>query len=169
MVAEARFEARTRTYQYLRPAPEQLRAAALDGLELLQRVMDGQFPMPPMAATLGFTLVAVERGRAIFEGTAAEWQYNPLGSVHGGWIATILDSALGCAVHSSLSRAEGYTSTDLQVRFLRAVVTGSGVLRAEAHVVHTGKRIATAEARLFGRDDSKLYATATGACLVLAP
>src|SRR4029079_5347820 len=86
------------------PPPERRREAATDGLDVLQRVVAGELPAPPMAATLGFTLVYVAHGHAYFEGTPAEWQCNPLGSVHGGWIAAILDSALGCAVHTILPR-----------------------------------------------------------------
>jgi len=155
----------TRTYQYLRPMPARL--PSVDGLELLRRILTGELPMPPMAATLGFSLVEVDHGRAAFEGAPTEWQYNPLGAIHGGWIAAILDSALGCAVHTILSSGEGYVTTDLQVRFLRALAAGSGVVRAEARLVHAGKRLATAEARLVGRDDKRLYATATAACMVL--
>jgi uncharacterized protein (TIGR00369 family) len=102
----------------------------------------------------------------VFEGTTAEWQYNPLGTVHGGWTATLLDSALGCAVHTTLGPGERYTTTDLQVRFLRAVLATTGKVRAEARVVHTGKRLATAEGRLVGATDGTLFATATASCLV---
>jgi len=156
----------TRTYEYLAPFTDFAQVAQLDGLELMRRVLAGELPAPPITATLGFTLVEVERGRAAFEGTTADWQYNPLGTVHGGWSATLLDSALGCAVHSTLAAGELYTTIDLQVRFLRPVVATSGRMRAEAQVVHAGRRIATADARLVG-GDGKLYATATASCLVM--
>jgi uncharacterized protein (TIGR00369 family) len=154
-----------RTYEYFTPFIDFASLAELDGLTVMQRVMEREIPPPPITATLGFDLVEIERGKAVFEGTTADWQYNPLGTVHGGWIATVLDSALGCAVHSTLAPAEMYTTIDLQVRFLRPVLATSGKLRAEASSVHAGKRIRTAEARLVGVDGT-LYATATASCLV---
>jgi uncharacterized protein (TIGR00369 family) len=157
---------RTRTYEYLAPFTDFASVAQIDGLEVMRRVMARELPPPPITATLGFDLVEVERGRAVFEGKTAEWQYNPLATVHGGWSATLLDSALGCAVHSTLGAGEMYTTLDLQVRFLRPVLATSGVVRAEATTVHTGKRIATAEARLVGTDGT-LFATATASCLVM--
>jgi uncharacterized protein (TIGR00369 family) len=157
---------RQRTYEYLAPFTDFSLVAQLDGLEIMRRVMKNELPPPPITATLGFSLIEVERGRAVFEGTTAEWQYNPLGTVHGGWSATLLDSALGCAVHSTLGLGELYTTLDLQVRFVRAVLATSGKVRAEARVVHAGKRVATAEARLVGAADETLYATATASCLV---
>ncbi len=156
----------SRTYEYVRPAPDVRNGAAIAGLEGLQRMLRGELAPPPITDTLGFTLVEVDRGKAVFAGRPAEWQYNPLGSVHGGWVATILDSALGCAVHTLLDGQTGYTTTDLQVRFLRAVTADSGLLRAEATVVHGGSRIATAEAKLVGAE-GKLFATATASCLLL--
>ena len=157
---------RVRTYEYLAPLTDLTLVAQLDGLEIMRRVVSGEIPQPPITATLGFTLSAIEHGRAVFEGTTAEWQYNPLGTVHGGWTATLLDSALGCAVHTTLGPGERYTTTDLQVRFLRAVLATTGKVRAEARVVHTGKRLATAEGRLVGATDGTLFATATASCLL---
>ena len=157
----------TRTYDYEAPFTDFHQVASLTGLEVMRRVMTRELPSPPITATLGFTLVAVEHGKAVFEGTTAEWQYNPLGSVHGGWMATLLDSALGCAVHSTLAPGQLYTTLDLQLRFLRPVLATTGLVRAEATVVHAGKRIATAEARLVSAD-GKLYATATASCLIVA-
>ncbi len=159
------FETVTRSYDYQRSEPA-LFVGAVSGLEALRRVMDGRLPAPPISATLGFTIAEVDEGRVVFEGTPAEWQYNPLGSVHGGWISTVLDSALGCAVHSTLPEGRGYTTIDLQVRFVRAVTTAVPRVRAEAKVVHAGGRVVTAEARLVG-PDGKLYATATTSCLVM--
>ena len=162
------FPSRTRTYEYLLPLTDFTQLAALDGLELIRRIVAKELPAPPITATLGFALVEAERGRAVFEGTAAEWQYNPIGTVHGGWSATLLDSALGCAVHTTLAPGETYTTLDLQVRFLRPVLSTSGLLRAEGRVVHTGRRIATADARLIGPDGT-LYSTGTTSCLVTRP
>lgn len=159
-------ERATRTYDYVRPTADMRNGAAIAGLDGLRRMLRGELPPPPITDTLGFTLVEVDRGRAVFAGNPAEWQYNPLGSVHGGWIATILDSALGCAVHTLLDSETGYTTTDLQVRFLRAITAATGPLRAEATVVHSGSRLATADARLVG-EGGKIFATATASCLIM--
>jgi uncharacterized protein (TIGR00369 family) len=156
---------RNRTYDYLTPFTDFAQIAHLDGLEIMRRVITREIPPPPITATLGFDLVEIDRGRAVFAGETAEWQYNPLGTVHGGWAATLLDSALGCAVHSTLGSREMYTTLDLQVRFVRPVLASTGKVRAEASVLHPGKTVATAEGKLIGLD-GKLYATATASCLI---
>jgi uncharacterized protein (TIGR00369 family) len=158
-------EPRTRTYTYLPPFTDFERVAHLDGLALLKRMIANEFPAPPITATLGFALVEAERGRAAFSGQTAEWLYNPIGVVHGGWAATLLDSALGCAVHTTLAAGDTYTTLDLQVRFVRAVVATTGTVRAEATAVHAGRRVATAEARLTDAE-GRLLATATTSCLI---
>src|SRR5690348_8709124 len=101
----------TRSCEYERVQPA-LFVGAASGLETLQRALEGKLPAPPMNATLGFSLVEVAEGRAAFEGAPAEWQYNPLGTVHGGWLSALLDSALGCAVHTVLPAGRGYTTLD---------------------------------------------------------
>lgn len=101
---------RTRTYEYAAPQPLPRALASLSGLELMRNLIAGQHPPPPIASTLGFSLVQVDQGMAVFEGEPAEWTYNPLGTVHGGWIATLLDSALGCAVHAALPAGSTYTT-----------------------------------------------------------
>jgi len=155
----------TRSYEYQRAQPA-LFVGATSGLETLQRALEGKLPAPPICATLGFSLVEVAEGRTVFEGAPAEWQYNPLGTVHGGWLSTLLDSALGCAVHTVLPAGRGYTTLDLHVRFVRAVTLEISRVRAEACVTHAGSRIVTAEGRIIG-PDGKLYATGTTSCLVL--
>jgi uncharacterized protein (TIGR00369 family) len=155
----------TRSYEYERAQPA-LFVGAASGLETLQRALEGKLPVPPMNATLGFSLVEVAEGRAAFEGAPAEWQYNPLGTVHGGWLSALLDSALGCAVHTVLPAGRGYTTLDLHVRFVRAVTVGVLRVRAEAGVTHVGGRIVTAEGRIVGPDGT-LYATGSTSCLVL--
>jgi uncharacterized protein (TIGR00369 family) len=140
----------------------------MSGVEIMKRVQSGEIPAPPIANTLDFTLATVERGLAAFEAEPAEWMYNPLGTVHGGWIATLLDSALGCAVHSALPPSSTYTTATLEVKFIRAVTANTGRVRAEAKVVHVGGKLATAEARLFTVDGGKLLATATTTCAVLS-
>jgi uncharacterized protein (TIGR00369 family) len=114
---------------------------------------------------MGFTLTAVEAGRAVFECEPSEAHYNPIGSVHGGVISTLLDSALSCAVHTTLPAGSGYTTAELKVNFVRPIVIGTGRLRAEGRVIHTGSRLGTAEARLTD-SAGKLYAHAVGTCLV---
>jgi uncharacterized protein (TIGR00369 family) len=157
-------ELRTRSYRYTPPAPP---PRGLSGVEVMDRIQRGELAAPPIANTLDFTLAAVEHGFAAFEGDPAEWMYNPLGTVHGGWIATLLDSALGCAVHSALPPSSTYTTATLEVKFVRAVTAATGRVRAEAKVVHVGGKLATAEARLFAIDGGKLLATATTTCAVL--
>jgi uncharacterized protein (TIGR00369 family) len=155
----------TRSYEYERAQPA-LFVGAASGLETLQRALEGKLPAPPMNATLGFSLVEVAEGRAAFEGAPAEWQYNPLGTVHGGWLSALLDSALGCAVHTVLPAGRGYTTLDLHVRFVRAVTVEVPRVRAEAGVTHVGGRIVTADGRIVGPDGT-LYATGSTSCLVL--
>lgn len=135
------------------------------GLEQMQAMLDGRSPYPHIADTLDFSLVEVTHGRAVFQGTPQLKHYNPLGTVHGGWYATLLDSALGCAVHSSLPVGLAYTTAELGVNIVRAASHKTGPLRAIGTVLHSGKQLATAEARIVGAD-GKLYAHATTTCLV---
>ena len=160
-------ETRTRTYSWDDPSETSSVLATSSGLDALQSLVDGRTPAPPMARTLGLDLVEVAPGRAVFEADAAEWLLNPMGTVHGGFAATILDSALGCAVHSTLPAGDGYTTVELKVNMVRAITAATGRLRCEADVVHAGGRIATAEARVTGVADGKLYAHGSTTCLVL--
>jgi uncharacterized protein (TIGR00369 family) len=135
------------------------------GLELLRSwIAAGR--RPPMAETLDFRLVEVEKGRAVFAGTPGRSAYNPLDVVHGGYAATLLDSACGCAVHSSLTADQTYTTLELKVAFHRALRSDTGPVRAEANVVSIGKRVAFAEGRLVDAS-GRLYATATSTLLVI--
>ena len=135
------------------------------GLGLLQAMLRGELPFPPIAETLDFSLISVEAGKAVFQGTPQFKHYNPLGSVHGGWYATLLDSALGCAVQSALPAGQSYTTVELGMNIVRAASRNTGPLRAIATVVHSGRQLATAEARIVGPDD-KIYAHGTTTCLV---
>ena len=128
-------------------------------------MLAGELPYPHIADTLDFSLVEIGEGRAVFQGQPQLKHYNPLGSVHGGWFATLLDSALGCAVHTALPAGRGYTTAELGVNIVRAATVDSGPLRAIGKVLHCGRQLATAEARIVGPDD-KLYAHATTTCLV---
>ena len=143
--------------------PEQV--AGLSGLEVMQAMLRGELPYPPLARTLDFRVVDVAAGRATFQGTPRFEHYNPLGSVHGGWFAAILDSAMGCAVHTMMPAGSGYTTAELGINLVRAITTKVPRVRAEGRVIHCGRQLATAEARLVGPDGT-LYAHGTTTCLV---
>ena len=139
--------------------------ADLSGVEQLRLGLEGKAPIAPIAKTVGFELVEVEEGRVVFEGAPSLAMYNPIGTVHGGWIATLLDSACGCAVHSLLKPGQAYTTLELKTVFHRALSAGITV-RAEGRIIQHGRRAAFSEARLKGLD-GKLYATATSTLLVM--
>lgn len=139
--------------------------AGLTGLEVMHKMLAGELPYPHIADTLDFGLVEVAHGKAVFQGVPQLKHYNPLGSVHGGWYATLLDSALGCAVHTTMPAGMAYTTAELSVNIVRAASARSGPLRAIGQVVHSGRQLATAEARIVGAD-GKLYAHGTTTCLV---
>jgi len=143
--------------------PEHLKGKT--GLEQMQAMLSGSMPYPHIAETLDFALVDIEPGKAVFQGTPQLKHYNPLGSVHGGWYATLLDSAVGCAIHTMMPAGRGYTTAELSVNIVRAASHKSGPLRAIGTVIHCGKQLATAEGRIVG-PDGKLYAHATTTCLV---
>jgi uncharacterized protein (TIGR00369 family) len=143
--------------------PEQV--AGKSGLELMQAMLRGELPYPPIARTLDFSLIEVDEGRALFQGTPGPAHLNPMGGIHGGWYATLLDSALGCAVHTLIPAGRGYTTAELSVNLVRAIGPKAPRVRAEGKVVHCGRQLATAEARLYGPDGT-LYAHGTTTCLV---
>jgi uncharacterized protein (TIGR00369 family) len=140
-------------------------AAGLSGLELLKEMMTGRLPGPPIMQTLDFTMTDVEHGRAVFEGTPQLMHYNPLGTVHGGYAATLLDSCMGCAVHSTLPKGVSYTTLEFKVSLLRAITADTGPVRAEGLVINSGRRVATAEGKLTD-GKGRLLAHATTTCLV---
>jgi uncharacterized protein (TIGR00369 family) len=158
---------RSRSFSWEDPAATAAAALELPGLECMQAIVDGTLPPPPIARLLDFEIVEVQDGRALFAMRPAEWMYNPIGSVHGGIAATILDSCMGCAVHTTLEAGVGYTTTDLQVRYIRAMSDTTGRVLAEGRVVHRGKRTATAEGRLFVESDERLLAHGTTGCVIL--
>ncbi len=158
---------RTRSFRWEDPAATAAAGMELSGLQRMQAIIDGTLPPPPIAQLLDFEIVEVEHGRAVFAMEPAEWMYNPIGSVHGGIAATILDSCMGCAVHTTLGPGVAYTTADLQVRYIRAMSHTTGRVLAEGRVVHIGKRTATAEGRLFAQDDERLIAHGSTGCVIL--
>lgn len=137
----------------------------LSGLETMQAMLAGDLPPPPIAETLDFMLISVAHGEAIFQGRPQCRHYNPLGTVHGGWFATLLDSALGCAVHTTMPQGRSYTTLEFKVNLVRALTERVPLVRAIGKVVHSGRQVATAEASLIGHD-GRLYAHASTTCLV---
>lgn len=135
------------------------------GLQQMQSVLAAEAPYAPIAATLDFLLLEAEEGRALFQGTPRQEHFNPMGTVHGGWFATLLDSALGCAVHTKLPAGRAYTTVELGINLLKALTPKVQRVRAEGKVVHFGRQLATAEARLYGPDGT-LYAHGTTTCMV---
>jgi len=160
-------ETRTRTVIWEDPMIGAEAALSLSGLDYLRAIADGDVPPPPVATLLGMEIAHVDRGRAVFALEPGEHLYNPIGSVHGGMLTTLLDSALGCAVHSTLEAGVAYTTVDLSVTFLRPVTRETGRLICEADVIHTGRKIATARAQIVD-GDGRLYATATTTCIILS-
>ena len=139
--------------------------AHLTGLEYIQGIREGRFAAPTIGRTLGFRMVEAEEGRVVFEGVPSAEVMNPIGTVHGGFAATLLDSALACAVHTTCPAGHASTSVNLQVSFIRPILPDIGTVRCEGNVVHPGRQLATAEARLTG-PDGKLLATGTQTCSV---
>ncbi len=143
-------------------------AKRMPGLELLTAIMDGTMPAPPIQQILDFRLVKVERGYTAFAGIPKFEYYNPIGSVHGGYTAALLDSCMACAVHSTLETGYGYTTLEIKINYVRPITSETGEIRAEGKVIHLGKRIATSEGRLCD-SAGKLYAHGTTTCLILGP
>ena len=139
--------------------------AALSGLQLMQAMLRGEQPFAAIAATLDFMLIDVEHGRAVFQGRPGPAHINPMGTVHGGWYATLLDSALGCCVHAALPQGKAYTTLELKVNLIRALTPQVARVRAEGKLIHLGGQTATAEARLVG-PDGKVYAHGSTTCLI---
>jgi uncharacterized protein (TIGR00369 family) len=156
---------RERSFSWSDPKLTSDAAMAMSGLDLLRAMRDGTVPPAPIAALAGFSIAEVEAGRIVMRLVPAEYHYNPLGTMHGGILATLLDSVMGCAVHSTLPRGRAYTSLEIKVNYVRAVTVGSGELSAEGLVVHGGRRSAVAEGRVVDAR-GRLCATASTTCLV---
>ncbi len=158
-------ETRTRTFAWTDPLLHASMVGRQSGVDLLRAMAAGDYPPPPILELIGYESLEIEEGRAVLRVQAGEFHYNPLGSVHGGIIATMLDTACGCTVHSTLPAGVGYTSLDLSTRFLKPATIASGLLTAEGSIVSRGRRIAVAEARLTD-ERGTLLAHATSTCML---
>lgn len=158
---------RSRTIRWEDPAAMLDAASTLSGLEFMTAVFEGKLPSPPIAATMAIAGAEVQEGKAVFVGQPDESLYNPIGVVHGGFAMTILDSAMGCAVHTTLAAGERYTSLETKVNFVRPITKETGPVRCEGTVLHRGGKIATAEGRLVAESSGKLLAHGTTTCLVI--
>ena len=156
---------RSRTITWQDPGPGTLQGLSMPGIHYMQAVMKGELPAPPIAATMQFDLVEAEIGRAVFTCTPDESVYNPIGAVHGGLVCTLLDSAAGCALHTTLPQGKGYTSVEIKVSYLKAVRAGSGPLTATGTVVKAGSRVGFTEATVTDGSGA-LVATASSTLLV---
>jgi uncharacterized protein (TIGR00369 family) len=156
---------RERTFAWEDPRIPAAAAPRMSGLEFLEGIRDGRVPPPPVAMALGMEIHEIEAGRVVFGLEPREFHYNPIGSVHGGVLATLLDTAIGCAVHSQLPAGSGYTTLELKINYLRPVSVESGALACEGRVLHAGGRTALAEGRITDRK-GRLVAFATSTCMV---
>ncbi len=158
---------RSRTYTWADPSRTAQAGRGMAGIDFLRAMMDGGLPVAAFQATLEFYLIEVAEGRVVFEGHPGEYLANPLGTVHGGYYAGMLDSALGCAIHSRLPAGHGYTTLEFKLNMVRALPMDGSPIRAIGEVIHPGRKIATSEARLVDVND-KLYAHATCSCLIFS-
>jgi uncharacterized protein (TIGR00369 family) len=156
---------RTRTFSWHDPLATAEASRRMNGLEYLRAMARGDLPRPPIASTLNYDLVEVDDGRAVFELTPAEFHCNPFGVLHGGVATTLLDSAMACAIHTRLPAGAANTTIELKVNFVRPITTQTGRLRCEADVLHLGRRISLAQARLVDAQH-RLYAHATTTCMI---
>ena len=148
---------RTRTVSWDDPLAVLRAASGSTGLELLQQLIDERLPPPPIAMTLDFRLVEVSEGRAVFHGEPGEFLYNPIGSVHGGYAMTLLDSAMGCAIHTTLQAGERYTTLEVKTNFVRPITIDTGTVRCEGVVVHRGATVATAEGKIVATEIGRAH------------
>jgi uncharacterized protein (TIGR00369 family) len=157
---------RTHTVTWEDPVRLAQSAPAMSGVAFLRAIAERKLPPPPIASLMGFDIVDVTEGRVVFSVEPQEYHYNPIGMVHGGLAATLLDSAMGCAVHSTLPAGRGYTTLEIKVNFVRAMKRDTGRVQAIGKVVHLGGKVATAEGTLVDAS-GKLYAHGTTTCLLM--
>ena len=146
------------------PIPRE-HAFGKSGMEIFEAIFSGDLPAPPIGETMDFIPIHMASGVAVFQGKPLLRHYNPLGTVHGGWYCTLLDSALGCAVHTTLPVGKGYTTLELKVNMLRALTASVDLVRAEGKIIHVGRQVATAEGRIVDAE-GKIYAHATTTCMI---
>jgi uncharacterized protein (TIGR00369 family) len=156
---------RSRLLTWQDPVPSAATGAEMAGIDYMRAFADGELPPPPIAVTMRARPLEIAEGRVVFEGEPGEEHYNPIGVVHGGWVSTLLDSALGCAVHTTLPAGVMYTTLTLETKFVRPISRETGVVRCEADVLHRGRRQATAEARAVD-SGGKLLAHGTATCII---
>ena len=159
---------RSRTYKWDDPKAGAVAGRKLSGLDYMRGVQSGAQPAPPIAATLNFSLLSVDEGDVVFACTPSEIHYNPIGMVHGGLAATLIDSATGCAVHTQLPVGVGYTTINLSVDYIKAITEDAGEIRCRGKVVKSGGRVAIADATV---TDAKgtVYARGSATCLIIRP
>ncbi len=167
-VAQTDSTTRTRTIAWEDPIQGAQKGKAMSGLDYLKALQAGEIAPPPIAVLMGMWISEVSEGRAVFAAEPAEYHYNPIGTVHGGFAATMLDSALGCVVQSVLPAGTGYTTLELKVNYVRSLTSRTGTVYCEGKIIHLGGRVATAEARLTDAS-GKLYAHGTTTCIILKP
>ena len=165
--AESPESSRSRTLVWQDPVPTATAGATMTGMEYMSAVVRGEMPPPPIAVTMRLRPVELEEGRVVFEGEPGEEHYNPIGVVHGGYAATLLDSALGCAVHTTLPAGVGYTSLGIEAKYVRPISRDTGRVLCEANVLYRGRKQATSEATLTAADSGKLLASGTATCMIL--
>jgi uncharacterized protein (TIGR00369 family) len=159
---------RTRTFAWNDPTVGAEAARTMSGLAYFQAMLAGELPNAPISDLMDFTLAEATHGQVIFTITPSEFHYNPIGVVHGGLAATLLDSAMSCAIHSTLPAEVGYTTVEMKINYVRPITAASGRLRAIGQVIHTGRRVGTAEGKIVD-DNEKLYAHGTTTCLIFQP
>jgi uncharacterized protein (TIGR00369 family) len=158
---------RSRELVWQDPVPTAAAGATMTGMEYMRAIVAGKVPPPPIAVTMRMRPIELGEGRAVFEGEPGEEHYNPIGVVHGGYAATLLDSALGCCVHTTLPAGVGYTSLGLEAKYVRPITRDTGRVLCEANVLHRGRRQATAEANLTAAESGKLLAHGTATLMIL--
>jgi uncharacterized protein (TIGR00369 family) len=157
---------RSRTLEWSDPLATAAAGAEMAGIDYMRALAAGELPAPPIAVVMNMGPTEIEEGRVVFSGEPGEEHYNPIGIVHGGYAATILDSVLGCAVHTTLPVGVGYTSLGLEVKYLRPISRDTGRVLCEGLVTYRGRKQATAEARLTAADSGKLLATGTSTLMI---
>lgn len=156
---------RERTFSWEDPMRGAGVVLSISGMTYFEAIQNGELPGPPILNTLAFRLETIEAGRAVFSFEPQEFHYNPIGTVHGGVISTILDSAMGCSIHSLLEAGTGYTTLELKVNFLKAITIKTGLLRAVGKVIHSGSRTALVEAQLIDQNNA-IYAHGVSTCMI---